>query len=200
MFNHNARKLYHSSIRITGEKTVYVDPWQIEGEPHDADLILVTHDHHDHYSPEDIAKISKPNTVLVTPAYMATDNALSVVPGKHYIICGMPVETVASYNIGRPFHTPDRNNVGYLLENGGIRYFIAGDTDRIPENRTVRCDVALVPAGGKYTMDAAEAALLVNDIHPKVAIPTHYGTVTDSADAPAVFAAGVDKDILVEIQ
>lgn len=195
------KKLYHSSIRIVGEKTVYVDPWQIAGEPHDADLILVTHDHHDHYSPEDIAKLAKTDTVLAVPASMSDQapGAQTVEPGKSYDFCGIPVETVAAYNVGRPFHSPERKYVGYIVTLGGVRYFIAGDTDKIPENETVQCDVAFVPCGGKYTMDAVQAAELVNCIRPKIAVPTHYGTVTDSANAAEVFSRGVDAGIAVEI-
>lgn len=197
---HCAKKLYHSSIRIGGSQVVYIDPWQIHGEPHDADLILVTHEHHDHYSPEDIAKISKPDTCLVVPNHMDIPGARQVEAGKQYCFRGINVETVAAYNIGRPFHPKENGNVGYLVQLDGITYFIAGDTDKIPENEVVSCDVALVPAGGKYTMGAQEAAELVNVIRPKVAIPTHYGTVTDSADAPAVFTECVAKGIQVEIQ
>lgn len=199
---HIGKKLFHSSIRLGGSKTVYIDPWQIQGEPHDADLILMTHDHHDHYSPEDIQKLMKPETVLVVPEAMAAmaPCAKAVEPGKQYVFCGLTVETVAAYNVGRPFHTKEKNYVGYLVTLDGLRYFIAGDTDCIPENKAVSCDVAFVPAGGKYTMDAVQAAELVNSIHPAVAIPTHYGTVTDSADAAQQFAALVSDGIAVEIQ
>lgn len=198
--NHG-KKLYHSTVRIDCEKIVYVDPWQIAGEPHDADLILVTHDHHDHYSPEDIAKLTKPGTVLVAPESMADQApaAQTVVPGQSYVFCGIPVETVAAYNIGRPFHSAEKRYVGYIVTLGGLRYYIAGDTDKIPENEAVRCDVAFVPCGGKYTMDALQAAELVNQIRPKIAVPTHYGTVTDSADAAEVFRRAVNGNILVEI-
>lgn len=202
MKNHQGQKLYHSTVRIAGEKTVYIDPWQIPGEPHDADLILVTHEHHDHYSPEDIAKLSKANTVLVAPASVAEQMPSGtelVMPGNQYIFCGIPVETVAAYNIGRPFHTPERKYVGYLIEMDGVRYFVAGDTDMIPEHDAVHCDVAFIPCGGKYTMDTIQAAELVNRIRPSIAVPTHYGTVTDSEDAAERFQAAVNPEIKVEI-
>lgn len=196
------RKLFHSSVRLQGTKIIYIDPWQIEGEPHDADVILVTHDHHDHYSPEDIAKLSKETTILAAPASMAdqvTGPLVAVEPGRAYEIGGIHVETVAAYNIGRPFHTKEKNYVGYLVELDGVRYFVAGDTDQNPENSTVSCDVAFVPCGGKYTMDAPQAVAFVNAIRPKIAVPTHYGAVTDSADAASVFSRNVDAGIAVEI-
>lgn len=196
------RKLFHSTVRLAGEKIVYIDPWQIAGNPQDADLILVTHEHHDHYSPEDIAKLTKSGTVLAAPLSIIEqmpEGTVAVEPGKAYTLCGIPVETVAAYNIGRPFHSKERNYVGYVVTLDGVRYFIAGDTDMIPENSTVQCDVAFVPCGGKYTMDARQAADLVNTIRPQIAVPTHYGTVTDSADAGSVFSAAVAEGITVEI-
>lgn len=197
----SARKLFHSSIRLTGEKTVYFDPWQIEGEPHDADLILVTHEHHDHYSPEDIAKLRKQGTVLVVPAHMSgmEPEAVAVVPGGEYVIAGIKVQTVAAYNVGRPFHPKENANVGYVVEMDGLRYYVAGDTDFVDETAAVRCDVALVPVGGKFTMDAPQAAALVNAIRPGIAVPTHYGAVTNSDGAAEEFRNLVDTGILVEI-
>lgn len=195
-------KLFHSSIRIAGSKTVYFDPWQIQGEPHDADLVFVTHDHHDHYSPEDIAKISKPTTVIVVPEVMKelVPNAVTVRPGEQTVIAGIPVDVIPAYNIGRPFHAPEKKYVGYVAEIDSVRYYVAGDTDKIPENICVKCDVAFVPAGGKYTMDAEQAAELVNAIKPQIAVPTHYGTVTDSGNAAEVFCRLVDKSVSVEVQ
>lgn len=198
---HNGRKLFHSSIRISGSKTVYIDPWQVKNPVRDADVVFVTHDHHDHFSPEDIAKISKTDTVVVAAASMCgAVDAVYVEPGKSYCVGGVSFETVESYNIGRPFHSKDKNYVGYVVEIDGVRYYIAGDTDMIPENTNVKCDVAFVPIGGTYTMDAVQGAALVNSISPAVAIPTHYGTVTDSVDAADKFKAHVRTDICVEIQ
>ena len=58
----------HSSIRIrSGEGTIYIDPFQMEEEPHDADIVLITHDHYDHFSPDDIVKVCKADTILVVP-------------------------------------------------------------------------------------------------------------------------------------
>lgn len=198
--NHNGRKLFHSSIRISGSKKVYIDPWQVKNPAHDADVIFVTHDHHDHYSPDDISNIAKEDTIVVAPSSMCgIVDAVYVEPGQSYCVGGVSFETVAAYNIGRPFHSKEKNYVGYIVLIDGVRYYIAGDTDMIPENTNIKCDVAFVPIGGTFTMDAAQGAALINSISPAVAIPTHYGTVTDSADAADNFMALVCKDICVEI-
>lgn len=108
------------------------------------------------------------------------------------------IETVPAYNPLKPFHPKGSGWVGYIVERGGIRIYMAGDTDVTKENKEVSCDVALVPIGGTYTMDAKKAAELVNIIRPKVAIPTHYGSVAGSKSDEEVFLAHVDSSISVE--
>lgn len=178
--------LCHSSIKMSKEKIIYVDPFKIEKDEKDADIIFITHDHYDHYSEEDIDKIKKDNTVIVAPEDLLTkllkkgfrqENIVTVIPEEKYMIEGIKFETVPAYNINKTFHPKENGWVGYIIEINGIRYYIAGDTDVTLENRKVKCDVALVPVGGTYTMDAKEAATLVNEIQPKIAVPTHYGSV-----------------------
>ena len=157
----NIEVLYHSSIRINKEKTIYIDPFKIDRNYNDADIIFITHDHYDHYSEEDIDKVINENTVIVIPEELLT-KVLKKGINKNAII------TVE----------PNQNGwVGYVIEINGIKYYIAGDTDITEENKKVKCDVAFVPVGGTYTMDFKEAAQLVNQIQPKVAVPIHYGSV-----------------------
>ncbi|MBQ4312214.1 MAG: MBL fold metallo-hydrolase [Oscillospiraceae bacterium] len=201
-----AKVLFHSSIRISGEKTVYFDPFKIEGEPHDADIIFVTHSHYDHFSAEDIKKIKTSDTLLVVPKSMEK-SAKGVCPrvkavsaGEHFDADGIAAEAVAAYNVGKLFHTKLSGWLGYIVTIDGERYYIAGDTDRNKDIENVKCDIALVPIGGKFTMNAKEAAGFVNHIKPKIAIPTHYGSVAGSYSDADVFAGYVDKDITVDIQ
>ena len=109
-------------------------------------------------------------------------------------------ETVPAYNRLKPFHPRGAGWVGYVFDLGEERIYVAGDTDLTVEARQVRCDIALVPVGGTYTMNAKQAAELVNAIRPSAAIPTHYGSVTGSAGDAETFAAAVDPDISVEIK
>ena len=90
---------------------------------------------------------------------------------------GIKFETVLAYNTNKAFHPKENEWVGYIIEIKGIRYYIAGDTDITEENKKVKCDVAFVPVGGTYTMDFKEAAYLINEIKPKIAVPTHYGDI-----------------------
>ncbi len=196
-----------NSIRIQTEAgIVYIDPFQMRTEPHDADFFLVTHDHFDHFSPEDIEKVSRKGTILVVPETMKdmarkagafVSETLTVIPGAAYEIDGLSFETVAAYNRLKPFHPAHAKWVGYILITDGQRIFIAGDTDANSENRAVRCDIALVPVGGTYTMDAKKAAELVNTIRPSAAIPTHYGTVVGSPDDGETFRQLVQPGIQV---
>ena len=188
-----------SSIRISGGPGVlYLDPIGIPGAPHDADFILITHDHGDHFSPEDIRKLAGPKTVLVVPEKMARQarslteepGAVETVrPGQRRTLGALTFETVPAYNRVKPFHPKSAGWVGYLLEVDGRRIYVAGDTDLTPENRALRCDVALVPIGGTFTMDPKKAAELINAMAPAVAIPTHYGSIVGKPGDADVFEA-----------
>ena len=196
----------HSSIRIDAGPgaVVYVDPFRLDVEPHDADLVLVTHSHYDHYSPEDIEKVAKAGTLFVAPASMAEElpQATLVLPGDACEpLPGLRVEAVSAYNLNKQFHPKANGWVGYVVTTlGGVRVYVAGDTDDLPENRSIACDVALVPAGGTYTMDAHEAAAFVNAMKPAVAIPEHYGTVTGTPDDGKVFGSLVELGIEVVLK
>ena len=182
----NIEVLYHSSIRINKEKTIYIDPFKIDRNYNDADIVFITHDHYDHYSEEDIDKVINENTTIIIPEELLTKllkkginkNAIiTVEPNKNYMVQGIKFETISAYNTNKTFHPKKNGWVGYIIIINGIRYYIAGDTDITEENKQVKCDVAFVPVGGTYTMDFKEAASLINEIKPKIAIPIHYGSV-----------------------
>ena len=205
----NIEVFTQSSIRIRCDSgTVYADPFRMKISPHDADIVLITHDHYDHFSPEDLAKVINPATILVVPEKLADKAAAfsaqvkaieTVLPGQQYQIAGLSLETVPSYNRIKPFHPKKNGWVGYLLDLDGQRVFIAGDTDKTKENSAVKCDIALIPIGGKFTMDQKEAADLINTIRPKTAIPTHYGTIVGKKNDGDLFASLVDPSIDVRI-
>lgn len=202
----------HSSIRLQSKQgmVVYVDPFGFETEPHDADLILVTHTHFDHFSPEDIARVRSASTVFVMPADamleffgagFTNENAVFLAPFERATpLTGIEIETVPAYNISKAFHPKSKAWVGYVVEMDSVRVYVAGDTDDLPENRSVTCDIALVPAGGTYTMNAREAAGFVNALHPAVAIPEHYGTVAGTSEDGKTFASLVDPSIEVVLK
>lgn len=182
----NITVLCHSSIKINKEKVIYIDPFKIDRNYNDADIIFITHDHYDHYSEDDIDKVRKNNTVIVAPEGLMTkllekgflkDYIITVQPDKEYIVEGIKFKTVLAYNINKQFHPKENGWVGYIIEIRDIRYYIAGDTDVTAENKKVKCDVAFVPVGGKYTMDFKEASSLINEIKPKIAVPIHYGSI-----------------------
>ncbi len=182
----NIEVLYHSSIRINKEKIIYIDPFKIDRNFNDADIIFITHDHFDHYSEDDIDKVSKANSIFVIPDNLLTkllekginqENIFTLDSGDTEIMDDIKIEAVPAYNINKPFHPKENNWLGYIIEIKGIRYYIAGDTDITEENKKVKCDVAFVPVGGTYTMNFSEAAQLINEIQPKIAIPIHYGSV-----------------------
>ena len=169
--------LNHACVRIEGSKVLYFDPFGIDGAPHDADYIFITHSHYDHESPEDIEKVSSAGTVLISYKDMK--------PGDEKSFDGLSVKAIAAYNKLKPFHMKINGWVGYLVELDGMEFYVAGDTDNTSEARAVRCDVCFIPVGGTYTCNAKEGAELAKAIAPRIeAVPYHYGSIVGSkADA-----------------
>ncbi len=197
----------HNSIKIIGEKTIYIDPYNLSEEFHDADYIFSTHTHYDHFSEDDIEKVLKEDTHIITPdssrelAYDLTrskERVMIVEPENEYELPGVKFTTTYAFNKEKMYHQRKEKWVGYLIEFEGVKYYIAGDTDNIKEIRNVKCDVAFLPIGGKYTMDYKEAAELANIIDAKVIVPTHYGLIVGEKDDAEKFKALV-KDKTVEI-
>lgn len=197
----------HSSIRIKGNSTtIYVDPFKMREEFHDADYVFVTHQHYDHFSIEDILKVATADTILVVPESMVDDameiersvkEIVTVRPGENKDIAGLSVEAVHAYNNIKPFHPKRAQWVGYVLTVDDKRIYIAGDTGLTRESKEVKCDIAMVPIGGTYTMDAKKAAELINVIKPEVAIPIHYGSVVGKPSDAAHFADLVKEPVKV---
>ena len=201
-----------NSIRISGEKILYFDPINIVAKKHDADIIFITHEHYDHFEPNSIAKIMNENTILVAPASMerqvreasGIDNIELWEPGSTHELAGLTIETIPAYNLfPKPFHTKNKKWLGYLVKMDGITYYVAGDTDVNEDVKKVRCDVALIPIGGKFTMDKKQAADLITSMKPKAVIPTHYGEIvghpTDGNDFKD-YVEIVDGSIQVELK
>ena len=207
----NIEVLYHSSIRINKEKTIYIDPFKIDKNYNDADIVFITHDHFDHYSEEDIDKVINENTTIIIPKELLTkilrkginkNAVITVESNKEYMVQGIKFETIPAYNTNKTFHPKENDWVGYIITLDGIRYYIAGDTDITEENRKVKCDVAFVPVGGTYTMDFKEAAQLINEIQPKIAVPIHYGSVVgtkqDATDFIKLLHSSIKGIILMQ--
>ncbi len=172
-----------SSIKITGSKTIYFDPLEIQGNPKDADIIFVTHEHYDHFSPEDIRKVMKDGTKMIVPMSMLevvkekcpeAESLYGILPGQNSECEGVKYQGIPAYNIGKAFHPKEKNWVGYLVEMDGETYYAMGDTDVTPEAEAVDVDVIFVPVGGKYTMDADEAAEFINQKPRGLVVPIHY--------------------------
>ncbi len=184
--------LCHNSIKITENVIVYVDPFKINKEYHDADYVFFTHSHYDHFSPEDIEKVKKESTVFIVTEDLkqkaedlyGKENILVVKPNEDYHVSDFDFKTTYAYNVNKAFHPKENKWVGYLIQINNKTYYIAGDTDNIEEIQDIECDEAFIPIGGTYTMNYKEAAELANVIKAKVVIPTHYGSIVgDKEDA-----------------
>ena len=196
-----------SSILISGNIKIYFDPIKMDRK-YDADYIFITHSHYDHFSKEDILNIKNDNTVIIGPYDIydlcldmgfSKKNVIKVKPLEEYDYGVIRFKTVYAYNLNKNFHLKESNWVGYVLEFEGKKYYIAGDTDVIMDNLSVlkNIDVAFIPIGGTYTMDALEAADFVNKIKPKLVVPIHYGMVVGDEKDLKQFILNVSSDIKV---
>ena len=201
--------LGHSTIKFKGNgKTIYVDPYNLKETKNDADLIFITHNHYDHFSPEDIKKIKNEDTIIITTEDLYTNilklgfyaiNIVTVKPNNNYQIENIKFTTTPSYNLNKTYHPKENGWVGYIIEIDNIKYYIAGDTDAIEENTKIKCDVAFVPVGGTYTMDFKEAAKLINEIKPKIVVPIHYGSIVGTKQDAEDFKKLLRPTIICEM-
>jgi L-ascorbate metabolism protein UlaG (beta-lactamase superfamily) len=173
-----------SSLRIElAGKVIWLDPVKVP-VAEEADLILLTHDHSDHYSAADVKKLSGPSTLVL--AGFDGRGLTRIRPGDSRSLGGLKVEAVSAYNVVKTqFHPVSAGYCGFILSDGKLRIYDAGDTERIPEMKAIRCDVAFLPLGQTYTMNsAAEAAQAALDVGASVAVPFHFGMYEGSeADA-----------------
>lgn len=203
----NIEVFTQSSIRIKNAySTIYLDPFRLKEEPHDADYVFITHPHYDHFSIEDIKKVIKRETIMIVPEKMEDDagelrpevkEIVAVKPGIYKEINGLEIETVPAYNTIKPFHPKRAEWLGYILRIDNKRIYISGDTGATKDARQVKCDIALISIGGTYTMDVKKAAELINLIRPEYAIPTHYGSSVGNKTDGQTFASLVKKPIKV---
>ncbi len=177
----NLKWLGHASFRISsGDTVLYIDPWKLSSVQNDATVVLVSHSHFDHYSAEDIAKISGPETRLIASSDVIEEEKIGDVlsPGQSITVGDVNVIGVAAYNPNKKFHPKSNNWLGFVIEIAGVRIYYAGDTDVTDEmKRLSDIDLALLPVGGTYTMDADEAAAVADQFKPRRAVPYHWGDI-----------------------
>lgn len=182
--------LCHNSIKIKGNKIIYIDPYKISENYNDADYIFCTHSHYDHFSEEDIKKVIKKETKIITVKSSEEDakkiveeqNLLIVEPNKSYKIDDIEFKTTYAYNKNKKFHPKENMWVGFIIDFEGIKYYIAGDTDNLDELHNIECNIAFIPIGGTYTMDYKEAAEFANKITAEIIVPTHYGLIVGNKE------------------
>lgn len=199
--------LGHDAFRIDGPPTIYFDPYELgEGNPQ-ADVIFISHEHFDHCSPDDVAQIQGPDTVIVTIASAAdklSGDVRVVEAGETVSVKGIEVEAVPAYNLnkfrspGEPFHPQEAGHLGFVVTLDETRIYHAGDTDNIPEMAHLEnIYIALLPVSGIYVMTAEEAVEAARTIDPGLAIPMHVGRDIGSPDAPEMFKEEAPVDVVV---
>lgn len=196
--------LGHDAFKIKyKDKVIYIDPYEIKEVKEKADIILLTHPHFDHTSHKDLNKIIKDNTILV-----GVYESLSTLEGKKRVvkvgdiinIDDIEIEMVPAYNIDKKFHPKANGWLGFILNFGGVKIYHAGDTDRIPEMKNFKVNIALVPVSGTYVMTVEEAVLAVLDIMPDIAIPMHYGSIVGSEEDALKFKKALEGKVRIVIK
>jgi L-ascorbate metabolism protein UlaG (beta-lactamase superfamily) len=194
--------LGHDSFYVEASKTIYFDPWDVSGSPK-ADLILISHEHFDHCSPDDVEKISKPDTVIFTEPGSAAKlkgQVKIMSPGQTITQGGIKISAVPSYNTDKQYHPKANNWLGFIVEIDGVSIYHAGDTDFIPEMKDLQVDIALIPVSGTYVMDADQAIESARAIKPKIAVPMHYGKLVGSEKDAEKFAQALANEMKVVIK
>ena len=193
--------LGHASFKICHEDTViYIDPWKLKESPGDATLVFVSHSHHDHYSVEDIAKVSGPDTKLIVSADVVAKEKAgeAIMSGLMVELENVRARGVAAYNPNKQFHPKANDWVGFIIEIGSKRIYYAGDTDLTEEMKALKdIDIALLPVGGTYTMNAEEAAEAAKHIKPKQVIPYHWGDIVGRRSDAERFAELAECEVKV---
>jgi L-ascorbate metabolism protein UlaG (beta-lactamase superfamily) len=196
MFEYNGIKirwLGHDSFSIIGNIKIIIDPFKITKQEK-ADLILISHNHFDHLSVDDLKNVSANNTIIVAAREcidmlqgFAFKEKIALSPGEEKTVLGIKIKAISAYNIDKinpetkkPFHPKEDDKIGFLIELNGTTIYHTGDTDLIPDMSDLKPDVALVPVSGTYVMTANEAAKAVERIKPKFVIPMHFGTIVGS--------------------
>lgn len=190
----------HDGFQISNsDKILYIDPFKLAkqyNDLHNANLILITHNHFDHLSLDNLGKIINKETVVIAAKECVDQlKALNikevkgVAPGEKINLQNSVVETVPAYNTNKDFHPKRDGKVGFIVTINNVRIYHAGDTDLIPEMKTTKPDIALTPVSGTYVMTAEEASEAVNDlIKPKMAIPMHYNSIVGTREDAVRFS------------
>ena len=197
----------HDGFRIVDTKSgriIYIDPYQLTNKQKgrkDADIILISHNHFDHLSNEDLKDLANSNTEIVTAnecieklQSLPTNKITALKPGEKALVKGVTIEAIRAYNINKKFHPKMDNKIGFVITIDSHRIYHAGDTDIIPEMEGLNPDVAMLPVSGTYVMTADEAAKATNEIikPSKIVIPMHYGTIVGSKEDADKFKALVN--------
>ena len=202
--------LGHDGFRImAGGKTIYIDPYQLSKAQHnkkDADIVLISHNHFDHLSMNDLKHVVSKKTSIVAAKecvdQLGASSAAEVkgaAPGDRLSVQGLQIEILPAYNTNKKFHPRENGWVGFVISVSGKRIYLAGDTDLIPEMKNIKADIALLPVSGTYVMTADEAVQAALTIQPEVAIPMHYGSIVGNMSDAEKFAEKLEGKIKVVI-
>ncbi|MFZ4813538.1 MAG: MBL fold metallo-hydrolase [Phototrophicaceae bacterium] len=170
--------LGYGSFLIRGARNIYINPWRISQRPVPADIILISHDHHEHYSPADIAKLRTPQTTIITNQRVAEEieGAMVLRAWQSVAFDGVNVKAVPAYSTRSTLHRPEEGGLGFVISMKFYDIYYAGDTEIIPEMERIHPDIAILPIDGNGTLSIDDAVTVTQRLHPRWVMPSNWGT------------------------
>ena len=213
MFNYKGLEITrfcHDSFLVKGGGiNIYFDPFKLHGDEPKADYIFISHEHFDHFSPDDIHKVIKDSTVLFMNEMTGGeidglyDNKIVIIrPGDSIDFKDLHIKGVPAYNInkfkepGKVYHPKEDKKLGFIVTFKGVKIYHTGDTDHIPEMNSLeneKIDLLFIPVSGTYVMTPKEAIEAALKIKADTSIPMHYGTIVGEKRQAEEFMKGVKK-------
>ncbi len=204
------KRFCHDSFLVSdGKVNIYFDPFKLHGGEPKADYIFISHEHFDHFSPDDIHKIIRDSTILFMNEMtkgeiegLYNNKMVIIKPGDSIDYKDLHIKGVPAYNINK-FREPDKvyhpkedNKLGFIVTFQGVKMYHTGDTDHIPEMDALpseKIDLLFIPVSGTYVMTPSEAVEAALKIKADISIPMHYGTIVGEKKQAEEFKEGVQK-------
>lgn len=174
----NIKWLGHGSFVIEGAPLIYIDPWKVVKNVFFPDVILISHDHYDHFSIADITKLRGADTIIIGNQSIVdqVNGAVLLRPWQSINIDRANIKAVPAYSLDDVKHPAEANGLGFVISMNLYDIYYAGDTGIIPEMEMIQPDIAILPIDGNGTLGVEEAAQVIRRMRPRYVFPSNIST------------------------